>query len=97
MPIRMCHLRGSPKSCNPSGIQVGHRYFQSRFVMQNAPISELEMDGVKLQVLNVASETAKFRYDIRVVRKLGNRRRNSGILKIYWAVPPSQSSTYLQP
>jgi non-ribosomal peptide synthetase component F len=28
--------------------------------MQNAPISELEMEGVSLQVLNVASATAKF-------------------------------------
>jgi amino acid adenylation domain-containing protein len=34
--------------------------FQVMFVLQNAPTSELELGGVKLQLLNVESTTAKF-------------------------------------
>jgi len=71
--------------------------FPVLFVMQNAPISELEMDGVKLQVLNVASETAKFDMTLELSESWETEGAILGILKIYWAVPSFLSSTYLQP
>jgi amino acid adenylation domain-containing protein len=47
--------------------------FHVMFVLQNAPTSELELGGVKLQLLNVESATAKFDLTLGLMERTGQQ------------------------